>query len=185
MTLEFKEAFKLFRSGSYDEANELSLWLLQQPALGNYHKAGAHLILAHSPDEYVAHASEAVKLYESLYEGRDPPTKKQKKSQDTLIAAAKKVLRKALNDAMEFGGGEGKLDMEELQEDIDANLQEFARLQDEEEARAEAGEEGESMDISEDTGEASAKEIDINSLPLATLADDSYPTPPVSRENPL
>ncbi len=107
-----------------------------------------------------------------------PPTTKQKKSQDALVAAATKVLKKALEDAIEYGEDE-PLDMEELQKDIDANLQEFARLQDEEEARLE--EEGEVKTTTEDTkvtdeamdAGAAGMEIDINSLPLAELADDN------------
>ena len=50
---QFKQAWQLFKDEEFDEANGLARWLLLQPGLGDLHSAGAHLILAHSPDNYL------------------------------------------------------------------------------------------------------------------------------------
>lgn len=93
---QFKRAWNLFSDHKYDEAsramfeyiniqvanifrshaNSLSGKLLNKPRLGRLHRAGLHVIVAHSPDDYVWHAGEAVRLYEAMY--TDPgqvPTK--------------------------------------------------------------------------------------------------------------
>lgn len=71
--------------------------------------ASAHLILAHSPDDYVYHAREALRLYELLYTdlptGR-PPTENQLASKEALVTDAKRVLEKALQDEEEYAPDE-------------------------------------------------------------------------------
>jgi hypothetical protein len=50
---EFILAWKLFEEDKFDEANALARRLIMEPAISNLHKAGCHMILAHSPDQYV------------------------------------------------------------------------------------------------------------------------------------
>ena len=110
------------RQGARESKPHPASGLFQEPVLGNYYGASLHLILVHPSDEYVFHAKEAVRLYHGLYADanpENPPTEKQQASKDRLIAAAKKVLAKALADTLDYGG---ELDMEALQEDIDAGL---------------------------------------------------------------
>lgn len=46
-------AWELFEAERFDEANALSHRLVDDPRVGDLHKAGCHMILAHSPDNYV------------------------------------------------------------------------------------------------------------------------------------
>ena len=50
---EFKRAWKLFEDEEFEAANHLARQLVMEPAISNLHKAGCHMILAHSPDQYV------------------------------------------------------------------------------------------------------------------------------------
>ena len=84
-----------------------------------------HLLLAQSPDNYVWHAEQAVKLYESLYadEGDDVPSVMQRASWDVLKNTANEVLEKAKADKEALDQQEGyriSNDMEFIQEQVDA-----------------------------------------------------------------
>lgn len=58
------------------------------------------MILAHSPDDYVYHAEQAVKLFgEMYYDSEVPPDEEQRRSQEKLVASAEKVLGQARRDA--------------------------------------------------------------------------------------
>lgn len=46
-------AWELFERERFDEANAISHRLVNDSRVGDLHKAGCHLILAHSPDDYV------------------------------------------------------------------------------------------------------------------------------------
>lgn len=46
-------AWELFEAERFDEANAISHRLVDDPRVGDLHKAGCHMILAHSPDNYV------------------------------------------------------------------------------------------------------------------------------------
>lgn len=46
-------AWELFEAERFDEANALSRRLVNDPRVGDLHKAGCHMILSHSPDDYV------------------------------------------------------------------------------------------------------------------------------------
>lgn len=50
---QFIRAWELFQQERFDEANAISIRLVEEPLIGDLHKAGCHLILAHSPDNYV------------------------------------------------------------------------------------------------------------------------------------
>lgn len=50
---EFKLAWSLFEEEEFKQADALALRLTMEPAISNLHKAGCHMILAHSPDRYV------------------------------------------------------------------------------------------------------------------------------------
>lgn len=50
---QFLQAWTLFQQERFDEANAISVRLVKEPLIGDLHKAGCHLILAHSPDNYV------------------------------------------------------------------------------------------------------------------------------------
>lgn len=57
------------------------------------------MILAHSPDDYVWHADQAVRMYENMYTpGMPPPTPEQAESIKELLMNAKMVQTKARAD---------------------------------------------------------------------------------------
>ncbi|KAK0347904.1 hypothetical protein LTR91_023937 [Friedmanniomyces endolithicus] len=135
----FKEAWKLFGEHEYPKANELCLWLIMQSDCGRLHRAGAHLILAHSPDQYVHHAKEALRLYEALHvDSESEPTEKQRRSKATLIAAARAALKKAEADAKVYAdagdGEEDELDEEELKNIIEEDVERVVARMDKEQA---------------------------------------------------
>lgn len=81
------------------QANTLSKKLLLEPRMGRLHRAGLHVILAHSSDDYVWHADEAVRMYENMYTAdMPPPTPKQARSIKELLENAKAVQAKAHTD---------------------------------------------------------------------------------------
>jgi hypothetical protein len=64
--------------------------------MGRLHRAGLHVILAHSPDDYVWHADEAVRMYENMYTNdMPPPTPEQAEDIKELLENAKSVQVKA------------------------------------------------------------------------------------------
>jgi len=68
--------------------------------MGQLHRAGLHFILAHSPDDYVWHADEAVRMYETMYtEDMPPPTLEQAEDIKELLENAKSVQKKARIDS--------------------------------------------------------------------------------------
>ena len=93
-------AWEYFETERFDEANAISRKLVNDPRVGLLHKASCHMILAHSPDDYVFHAEQAVKLFKELYsDPTEPPDEDQRRSQEKLVASAEKVLRQAREDA--------------------------------------------------------------------------------------
>ena len=50
---KFIRAWELFQTDGFEEANEISKELVADARVGDLHQAGCHLILAHSPDNYV------------------------------------------------------------------------------------------------------------------------------------
>lgn len=60
------------RSGPFNEeadaevAEAMARKLLMEPQLSPFHQAGMRLLLASSPDDYLYHAREAVRLYEEI-----------------------------------------------------------------------------------------------------------------------
>lgn len=86
------------RAGQYDKANDICKWLLLQQDLGQYHQAGAHFLLAHSPDCYVEHAREALRIYEKIKTHCDGDTK----WAEERVAAAETLLREADEDKKKY-----------------------------------------------------------------------------------
>jgi hypothetical protein len=115
----FIQAWNLFEESKFDEAstrllssiysktntytpqaNTLSQKLLLEPRMGRLHRAGLHVILAHSPDDYVWHADEAVQMYENMYTNEmPPPTAEQAEDIKELLENAKSVQVKARIDS--------------------------------------------------------------------------------------
>lgn len=93
--------------------------------LGVYHRAGSHFILAHSPDCYVHHGREAVRLYKQL----KVETPSQEKHKAGLVAWAEQVLEKAERDAAELAAN--PLTEEEYQEHMEEY---YKRVEEQEEA---------------------------------------------------
>ena len=82
------------------QANTLSKKLLLEPRMGRLHRAGLHIILAHSSDDYVWHADEAVRMYENMYtDDMPPPTQEQAEDIEELLENAKSVQTKARIDS--------------------------------------------------------------------------------------
>ncbi|KAK4545507.1 hypothetical protein LTR36_002857 [Oleoguttula mirabilis] len=103
---QFTAAWEHFYAARFDQANASARALLNEPALSDLHRAGMHLLLAHSPEEYIEHARRAVNLYGNLYtahaQDSREPTPGQKKSQKTLLRAAEEALRRAEQTAKEY-----------------------------------------------------------------------------------
>lgn len=160
---QFKRAWNLFSDDKYDEvsramfeyiniqvanifrsqANSLSRELLNEPRLDRLHRAGLHVILAHSSDDYVWHASEAVRLYEAMYP--DPGqvlTKNQLRSKKELLDHAKAVQAKALVDEKslaESPPSEGEK-RDSIQQQVDASAEMEDGLMREADEQTESGE---------------------------------------------
>ncbi|KXJ86048.1 major facilitator superfamily domain-containing protein [Microdochium bolleyi] len=65
----YRKACVAAAARNYDEANDLSHWLLMQPDCSPRCEAGAHLILAHAPDYaemQLEHAERGLKIYEAV-----------------------------------------------------------------------------------------------------------------------
>lgn len=89
--------------------------------MGNFHRAGAHLILAYSPDDYVYHAEEALRLYKTLR----ADTEALEANRDKWVKKATEVLEKQKENEKIYGG---YLEGEEAEKEIDWRLQEMAVL---------------------------------------------------------
>lgn len=98
---QFFRAWTLFEASEFEKANTIAKELVNDVLVGELHKAGCHLILAHSPDDYLQHAEQAVKLFKGMYDGveAEEPTETQKRSQDELVAMAERALETARADA--------------------------------------------------------------------------------------
>ena len=48
---QHKLARKMFKEDRFEEANNLSQQMLLKPDISDFHKAGFHTVLAHSPDQ--------------------------------------------------------------------------------------------------------------------------------------
>ena len=114
----FIQAWNLFEQSKFDEvsaclslsiysstdtyisqANTLSENLLLEPRIGPLHRAGLHVILAHSPDDYLWHADEAVRMYENMYtDDMPPPTPEQAANIKELLENAKSIQARARID---------------------------------------------------------------------------------------
>lgn len=111
----FIQAWKLFEQSKFDkvsaclllsiysstdtyisQANTLSKNLLLEPRIGRLHRAGLHVILARSPDDYLWHADEAVRMYENMYtDDMPPPTPEQAENIKELLENAKSIQARA------------------------------------------------------------------------------------------
>lgn len=94
----YESAWEYGRAGQYDKANDICKWLLLQQDLGQYHQAGAHFLLAHSPDCYVEHAREALRIYEKIKTHCDGDTR----WAEERVAAAETLLREAEEDKKKY-----------------------------------------------------------------------------------
>jgi hypothetical protein len=69
--------------------------------------AGAHLLLAHSPDDYVSHARKAVELHKKMHDitvEKDIPDKKNQEAiMAKLLAKAERTLKRAEEDYERLG----------------------------------------------------------------------------------
>ncbi|KAM0689798.1 hypothetical protein Q7P36_010669 [Cladosporium allicinum] len=96
----FIHAWELFDDLKHDEAFRLCHELLVEPRLGDFHRAGLHMILGQSPDDYIWHADEAVRMYEIL--SSHDLTPEQAEGQKELLENAKAVQAKARADKEEL-----------------------------------------------------------------------------------
>ncbi|CZT21259.1 uncharacterized protein RCC_07122 [Ramularia collo-cygni] len=124
------QAWELFRAQKLDQAIQLAQRMLSEPRLGNFHRAGFHLIMAFGDDQYVEHAERALALYQEL-----APTPRvellKKRAQDILNDAredfAAESAQEIDGERVEEGGEmkeEGGIEEETFQEgeDIDPEM---------------------------------------------------------------
>ncbi|KAK6435405.1 hypothetical protein LTR95_008410 [Oleoguttula sp. CCFEE 5521] len=124
---EYTLAWQYFKDKNFDQANAIAIDVLTEPALGDLHRAGMHLIPAHSPENYVDHAKKALALTKVLYLGREEiRTPAQAHAQLAMIRSAEGALRVALDTEKEYPD---TLTDEDLHEIIDEELAE-ARVMD-------------------------------------------------------
>ncbi|RGP68553.1 hypothetical protein FLONG3_8112 [Fusarium longipes] len=95
--LRFRHAWQLCYDDKREEAETAAAALLLEPRLGRFHQAGMHLLLAMSPDDYVEHASEAVRLYTEIGNRQDM-TDFKKTHLEKLLKDANHLLNKARED---------------------------------------------------------------------------------------
>ncbi|KAK5112563.1 hypothetical protein LTR85_011255 [Meristemomyces frigidus] len=209
--MQLAAAWELFETEQFAEANAIALRFLQEPDISDLHAAGFHLILAHSPDQYVEHAERAVDLYRGLYDGAmavddtNGPSARQLTSKISLIKAAEIVLRKARADAEKYPAP--AYDQAAISAEIQALEEreaEEAEAQAAEEARAAEGLEMEEQDMNGagtgeggDGGTPPESQTQVPELVLSQAEDDvaggdggedeeefpDLPTPPPSRGN--
>ncbi|KAK2774933.1 hypothetical protein CKAH01_12986 [Colletotrichum kahawae] len=95
----YNHIWTLYGRKDYEEAEAEAMKMLMEPRLGDYHRAGIHLLLAGSPHEYVDHAKQAVRLYGKILEehgsGMSP---KEQSGIQNLINRSKKAWEKTLSD---------------------------------------------------------------------------------------
>ncbi|KAF4915225.1 hypothetical protein CGCVW01_v010411 [Colletotrichum viniferum] len=106
----YNRIWKLYGQKKYEEAEAEAMKMLMEPRLGDYHRAGMHLLLAGSPHDYLDYAKQAVRLYGKILEeyGSNMSPKEQSGIQN-LINRSNQALEKALRD----------------QSDIDRNVREY------------------------------------------------------------
>ncbi|KAM0246138.1 hypothetical protein ACHAP5_004920 [Fusarium lateritium] len=95
--LRFKQAWDLCYENKREEAETVAAELLLEPRLGRFHQAGMHLLLAMSPDDYIDHALEAVRLYSEMGR-REGLTDVERDLLEKLLNDANHVLNKARQD---------------------------------------------------------------------------------------
>ncbi|KAL1888151.1 hypothetical protein Sste5346_009761 [Sporothrix stenoceras] len=118
--LQYLRAGRFFAEKKFDEANHISACLLSKPGVGDFHRAGAHLILAYSLENYVFHAQEALRLYKSL----PTDTEAMSKHRDKWIEKATEVLEIALEDDANLTYEEDDDVVKEmLEKELDADIQ--------------------------------------------------------------
>ncbi|KAF4906562.1 hypothetical protein CGCF415_v007981 [Colletotrichum fructicola] len=95
----YKHIWKLYGQKKYEEAEAEAMKMLMEPRLGDYHRAGMHLLLTGSPHDYVDNAKQAVRLYGKILEehGSNFSPKEQSGIQN-LINRSNQALEKALRD---------------------------------------------------------------------------------------
>lgn len=95
--LRFKHICTMHSKGETEAAEAKALELLAEPQLGRLHRAGMHMILATSENDFVHHSLQAVKLFgDALQE--DDITAPQRASLEYWHAEAKKLLEEARSD---------------------------------------------------------------------------------------
>ncbi|KAJ0348882.1 hypothetical protein COL154_002668 [Colletotrichum chrysophilum] len=106
----YNHIWKLYGQKKYEEAEAEAMKMLMEPRLGDFHRAGMHLLLAGSPHDYVNNAKQAVRLYGKILEehGSNFSPKEQSGIQN-LINRSNQALEKALRD----------------QSDIERNVREY------------------------------------------------------------
>ncbi|KAL3299062.1 hypothetical protein RB213_012133, partial [Colletotrichum asianum] len=106
----YNHIWKLYGQKKYEEAEAEAMKMLMEPRLGDFHRAGMHLLLAGSPHDYVDNAKQAVRVYGKILEeyGSNMSPKEQSGIQN-LINRSNQALEKALRD----------------QSDIDRNVREY------------------------------------------------------------
>ncbi|OBS17766.1 hypothetical protein FPOA_09498 [Fusarium poae] len=145
--LRFKRAWSLCYSDKREQAETEAAELLLEPRLGPFHQAGMHLLLAMSPNDYVDHALEAVRLYTAMetQELTDP----EKGQLSKLVQDANNILNLARQDKTRIDREVQKmmasgLTLDELH---DAQIDEMHKRLDAEEApEGSPGGEGEDQD---------------------------------------
>jgi hypothetical protein len=95
--LRYKEAWKLWRQGDNDAAEDMARELLQEPRLGRFHKAGMHMLLSTASHYYVEHALEAVRLLTEI-SMRNDLTESEREGVAKNLNGANKLLDKARLD---------------------------------------------------------------------------------------
>jgi len=109
--------------------------LLSEPKLGDLHRAGCHLILAHSPHEPIYHAEKAVQLYKAMNADITPS---ERKSHEALLKAAEDILAVVTKEKREIDEEAGEFNEEDFQADLDRQIAEVSEDLAQFEAEAEA-----------------------------------------------
>ncbi|KAF5527166.1 hypothetical protein CGCA056_v001526 [Colletotrichum aenigma] len=95
----YDHVWTLYERKDYEEAEADAMKLLMEPRLGDFHRAGMHLLLAGSPHEYVDHAKQAVRLYSQILEKNHfNMSPKQQMAIQNLVNKSQAALEKARAD---------------------------------------------------------------------------------------
>ncbi|KAK5693293.1 hypothetical protein LTR17_025135 [Elasticomyces elasticus] len=102
----FEEELKLAWSlldDKPEEANAIAQKWLMEPSLSDIHRAGFHLLLSHSPDEYLEHTQKALELYNGLYRNPlDTVTPWHRKNKNLLVRLATEAVERAQVDRLKY-----------------------------------------------------------------------------------